>query len=398
MLFACLSLLLATTSCNNDELEFNDPQPSKQYTKAELIEQALSRKNRTRTASESESVNMVTIKNTVIIRCFAVEDMQIDWGDGSSLESIPRSNLSPHTHTYTDNMPSHHIGITGSDDAIKILFLDNNGLIMLYSNVQKNLIQLYCTNNNLDNIDLGNCPNLRQLHLSNNELAFVNILSLTDLYTLLVDHNQLKDLDVSGNVNLHVLDIGNNRIQKLDLTKNAILSSLNVSFNPITDLDLTQNTELSLISLEDLSINTINGAQISDTTFFAFPELRQLNIAYTPFCALDLSKNPLLYGLNISGTAIGTLDIWDLQMQYLYASRSELRYLTYQPSCFEELYELRIERTPFEDKKENIENLGNRLPAREGMTPGYIYSYSRDINILATELAKGKKNWVINPS
>lgn len=396
MLFTCLNLLLATTSCSNDELEFNDPQSPKQYTKAELIELALSRKPRTR--NTSESMDMFTIKDSVVIRCFAVEEMQIDWGDGNPTEPIAKSNLSPHIHVYDDNMPSHCITIFGSDEAIKILFLDNNGLIMLNPMVQKNLIHLFCTNNNLDQVDLVDCPNLRQLHLSNNELAYVNIFNLNDLYTLLADHNQLKKLDVSRNASLHVLDVGNNRIQKLDLTKNAELSSLNVSFNPITDLDLTQNTELSLISLENLLIKTINGAQISDTTFFAFPELCQLNIAYTPFRALDLSKNPSLHGLNISGTAIGKLDIQNLQMQYLYATRSQLKYLAYQASSFKNLYELRIERTPFEGEKDNIGNLGNRLPTREGMTPGYIYSYSTWINTLATELAKNGKNWVINPS
>ncbi|MDE7074721.1 MAG: hypothetical protein K2O69_06720, partial [Odoribacter sp.] len=42
VLLTCLSLAFATTSCNNDDFEFNEPEQQKQYTKAELIEQALS--------------------------------------------------------------------------------------------------------------------------------------------------------------------------------------------------------------------------------------------------------------------------------------------------------------------------------------------------------------------
>ena len=48
MLFACLALMASVTSCSEDYFEENIPEKSKQLSKAELIEQALSLKAKTR--------------------------------------------------------------------------------------------------------------------------------------------------------------------------------------------------------------------------------------------------------------------------------------------------------------------------------------------------------------
>lgn len=93
MLFACLSLLLATTSCNNDELEFNNPQPSKQYTKAELIELALSRIPQTRAGGNRDIIaTMVTIKDAITISC-SVNDTVTFCLDGEDEFMVTEKNI-----------------------------------------------------------------------------------------------------------------------------------------------------------------------------------------------------------------------------------------------------------------------------------------------------------------
>ena len=66
MLLTCLILLVGVTSCSSDEFETNLPDESKQLSKAELIEQALSRMPKTR-GGNPNAVVMVTIQNSVQI-------------------------------------------------------------------------------------------------------------------------------------------------------------------------------------------------------------------------------------------------------------------------------------------------------------------------------------------
>ena len=84
MLLACLILLVGVTSCSSDEFETNLPEEPKQlskaellqkYSKAELIEQALSRMPQTR--ADNNRVRMITIKDSITIRYSATEDMKI---------------------------------------------------------------------------------------------------------------------------------------------------------------------------------------------------------------------------------------------------------------------------------------------------------------------------------
>ena len=77
MLLTCLILLVGATSCSSDDFETNLPEESKQlsksellqkYSKAELIEQALSRMPQTR--ADNNRVRMITIKDSITIRIF----------------------------------------------------------------------------------------------------------------------------------------------------------------------------------------------------------------------------------------------------------------------------------------------------------------------------------------
>ena len=84
ILLSCLTLLLGTISCSNDNFETDLPEEAKQlskaellqkYSKAELIEQALSRMPQTR--AENNRVRMVTIKDSITIRYSATEAMSM---------------------------------------------------------------------------------------------------------------------------------------------------------------------------------------------------------------------------------------------------------------------------------------------------------------------------------
>jgi len=402
------------TSCSNDEFETNLPEEQKQYTKSELIEQALSRMPRTRV--DASSVTMITIKDTVNIKIRAIESMKITWGDQSTPEIITAGQEGNYSHIYTDGKLSHAIYLSGSAKAIQSLNIDDNGLILLDVFSNENLETLSCMNNYLEELQLPNaCQALQVLYVSNNELSVLEVAHFPLLAHLYAENNQLPDIDVSNNpdlfrlmlgnnkitdihlldnANLSVLNLSSNPIKELDLSKNTNLSNLDISFTFITDMDLRNNPNLTIVSLEGLSLETINNDLICDTSFSMFPRLFVLNVASTSFTSLDLSKNTMLYAIDISGSAITELDISGVKVHTLRATRSKLTNLTCTEAEFVRLYELRIEYTPFEKDSTNISALGLVLPDRNGVSPGHLYTYSRYINDLI-DIAN-LRNWLIN--
>ena len=389
MLVTCLSLLLATTSCNNDELEFNAPQASKQYTKAELIEQALSRMPKTRAGSTP--VMMISIKDTVRIRCLASEPMEIYWEDG--IDTIPKNTFTEYAHTYDKGKPSHLILISGSTDVIRSLYLNDNALIFLSIASNKILNSLYCSDNHLSEIDIQNSPTLRAFYIENNELSSIELSDFPVLAMFLATNNRLTELDVSSNTQLSSLYVGKNQLTELYLGNNTNLQYLDASSNFITNLDLRQNTNLSNIALSNLPIRELNKVPVDEMDFSVFPNLRQIKIANTPFQVLDLSNNPLITEINISGTAIPQLDVSELHdINRLYATRSKLKSLIWGQNGFEYLTEVRIESTPFENDR--VLAFASQLPTRSKEYPGHFYTYSRLIDLIFSNL--NPKHWLLN--
>lgn len=148
-------------------------------------------------------------------------------------------------------------------------------------------------------------------------------------------------------------------------------------------------------------ITTINKRPISYASFSIFPILIALDISGIPFQALDLSKNPRVKELNISETDITQLDILNLQIESLRASHSRLTNLFCDRASLKNLYDLRIERTPFENNHKSLSDLVDILPDRSEADPfgrviqGTLYTYSKEINNYASYLLSW--NWVINP-
>lgn len=411
MLFACLSLLLATTSCNNDELDPIAPEAQKQYTKAELIELALSRMPKTR--GNDVRFSMITIKNPVIIQYSTTDDITIFTSDGQQ-RILPKEESS-YNITFFDDDLSHVVQLKCSEQAIQRLSIGDNGLLSLNIYSNENLTALNCANNHLDKIDLKDCPNLYALDVSNNELTSLEITFLSKLFTLsasynrltnfqvikeqkiehlFLTNNQITELNLSEHPKLYQLEVANNPLRSLNLSNCRLLSMLDASFTQMTDLDLSNDINLWSIVLNSVPLKTINNQLIDSSSFSFCPALDELDIANTPFSKLDLSNNPDICFVNISGTSITQLDISTLHLLSLKATRSQLTNLEYGDHGLDDLYELRIESTPFEKISDNIVNLSDALPQRSEKNPGRLYTYSPFIYLL--KIIK-QYNWLINP-
>lgn len=414
ILLACLTLLLGIISCSNDNFGNDLSEDSKQLSKAELIEQALSRMPKTR-GENPNAVVMVTIQNSVQLQCLVTDDMTIYYYNDGNEESMEvKQNIKEYNLVFTDSFPSHKITIVGSEDALRSLTVNNGGLISLNVSGNKNLVDLRCKGNHLDAIDLTACSSLGTLDISNNEFSILDVKGLP-LYFFYAENNQLTELDVSQNLNLSDLLLGNNQLTELNVSKNQYLSTLGIennqltsldlsnnpdvivlkaSFNPITDLNLGKNESLMYLYLEHLPLRVFNNNPISDTSFAIYSQLMELNVAYTPFESLNLSYNPILLWVDISGSTIAQLNISDMIINGLYATRSKLTDLIYEKKDLRNLSELRIERTPFEDEQTNIENLSKDLPPKTVEMPGHLYTYSSHINMYYLDLKR--INWLIN--
>ena len=422
MLLTCLILLVGATSCSSDDFEINLPDDPKQlsksellqkYSKAELIEQALSRMPKTR-GGNPNAVVMVTIQNSVQLQCSVTDDMTIYYyNDGNEESREVNQNIREHNLVFTDSFPSHGITIVGSEDALQSLTVNNSGLILLDVSGNTKLGSLTCMDNYLDEIDLTGCldlstlnnelisldltcfPNLFSLQVENNRLMDLNLPESSSIFILSMNNNQIKELDLSGAPSLYILEAANNPLRNLNLTQNTYLMYLDVSYSQITDLDLSRNISLETINLESTPIKKLNNDVFSDTSFAVFKELQQLNVAHTSsLTALDLSNNSGVILVDISGSAVTQLDISGSQILYLYATRSKLTDLIYESRNFEKLYELRIERTPFENEEINIRRLSKNLPPKTVEIPGHLYTYSSYINMYYSDFKR--INWLVN--
>lgn len=377
MLVACVILLSGVTACSSEEFGMEVPEVQKEWTKQELIEQALSRMPQTRSAHSDMPVEMITVNKTVTLKFLAVENMEIHWGDETPNTTTRGGEIS---HSYSDNLPSHAIRIDGSSEKILTLEISDNGLIYLDFYVPK-LHYLDCSNNYLDSLHVNSCPGLSTIRAQNNDLTSIDVTQASKLLALQINNNRLRKIDVSNNPDLATLEIKNNRI---------------------ADIDLTNNIDLLHLAIGDQPIATINDCPINDTIFSFFPTLITLDISGIPLQALDLSKNPRVKYLNISETDITQLDILDLRIESLCASYSRLTNLLCDRESLKNLYDLRIERTPFENNAGYIKDLVGFLPDRSQrdqygtVIQGTLYTYSQHISKSDASYLFDH-NWIINP-
>ena len=87
-------------------------------------------------------------------------------------------------------------------------------------------------------------PNLKKLYCSENQLTELDVSKNKELESLLCNKNQLTELDVSNNTELVYLQCGENQLTELDVSQNTKLKNLHCYRNQLTELDVSKNTAL----------------------------------------------------------------------------------------------------------------------------------------------------------
>jgi len=163
------------------------------------------------------------------------------------------------------------------------------------------LQELFCSNNQINGIDVSNNTNLTILHCNNNPLGSLDITTNTQLISLYCISTQLTALNISQNTNLENLNCGYNDIGTLNLSQNTNLLSLNCASNLLQALNIGQNPLLTTLNC---SINQLTALNISQNT-----ALTEISCQSNQITTLDVSTHTALYNLNCSSNDLQDLNV-----------------------------------------------------------------------------------------
>ncbi len=143
--------------------------------------------------------------------------------------------------------------------------------------------------------------------------------NLIDLYC---SDNLLTEIDLSKNVALESAELYGNALTALDLTHNPLLKRLGCSFNRLTSLDMSHNPELTMLLCNEnplesidvsknpkLSVLGVNHCRLKDLNVSQNPSLTTLYCSRNKLKEIDLSNNPEIENLVYEEPAFGILRI-----------------------------------------------------------------------------------------
>jgi Leucine-rich repeat (LRR) protein len=213
--------------------------------------------------------------NQVSFRLIA-QTVTVDWGDGNVESPTPIDmNVTIPWHQYANqNMQT----VTVKTSGLRYLGVD-------HAPYDDNLGIIH-------ELTLGKCPQLTQLYCSDNQLTNLDVSKSTALAHLNCSSNQITSLDVSKNTALTVLYCSVNQITSLDVSKNTALTELYCVYNQLTNLDVSKNTALTGLYCY---YNQLTNLDVSNNT-----ALTWLLCSTNQLTNLDVSQNTALTGLNCS--------------------------------------------------------------------------------------------------
>ncbi len=151
----------------------------------------------------------------------------------------------------------------------------------------RDLEKLNCSQNkDLTTIDISNNSKLIELKCTSNSLNNLDLSSNSDLMLVFADANNLTSIDLSKNTKLEHLSLFRNSLESLDLSNNSKLKIVSSSFNNLTSIDLSKNIELQRLTINN---NDLEFIDLSNNMQLDF-----LLISNNVLAALDLSQNTLL--------------------------------------------------------------------------------------------------------
>lgn len=114
------------------------------------------------------------------------------------------------------------------------------------------LKKLWCTNNNIESLNLVNCDSLSLLKAGGNNMKSIEFPATPDsLKIVMLPNNQFSAIKLAKMSHLVSLDLGGNQLENIDLSDLTALEVLNLRGNNIHTLDLSHNTALNMLGVID---------------------------------------------------------------------------------------------------------------------------------------------------
>lgn len=178
--------------------------------------------------------------------------------------------------------------------ALETLYCTSNQLTELNVSRNTSLREMDCSLNKLTTLDVSQNIALEWLKCWGNQLTSLNVRGATSLETIDCANNELTTLDVSGSPALLHLSCGDNQLTSLDVRGAAMLQSLSCAFNRLTTLDVRQNAALRKLFCGDnlfLDTSAIIGLDVNILDHFAFEQENALGAPNAD--ALALAELPV---------------------------------------------------------------------------------------------------------
>ena len=147
---------------------------------------------------------------------------------------------------------------------------------------------------------------LTSLSCNNNGITSID-LSHSKLVNLYCGQNSITELNTNGNNNLSTLNCENNQLTALDVSTNSELTYLSCNYNKISTLNLPQNNKLWLLACAYNNLKELNVSNFKDLidlscsrneleklTVKNNPELARLRFFNTKISQFEFSNNPKL--------------------------------------------------------------------------------------------------------
>ncbi len=235
-------------------------------------------------------------------------------GDPSAWDSFATWDKSsvPYRLTGLDFSDS---GLTGEMEINGI-----NTLTSLDVSGNAGLLDLNCSNNDLEALDVSGCTNLDTLTCGINRLSALNLSGLANLKNLACEKNDLDALDLSDQELMENLGCSENDIQVLDVSGMAALETLFCRDNALSALLLSNCAALVELDCSNNSIENLDASNLGGLkTLFCMnngmqtlnisgcSSLERLECANNELAALDTENFPDLTYLNCGQNPMNSL-------------------------------------------------------------------------------------------
>ena len=192
---------------------------------------------------------------------------------------------------------------------------------------------LYCQNNMLTLLTLGNASTLRDLDCSQNQLSSLIATSCTSLTQLTCDNNNIRILDISNCYNLGDLIWHNNPFEEINLGDVASITFHNYAaiYDPTKTTDypylsyaLNNSTKLKITSSRYSRLN-VSGNQLESLDISQSPNIQKLYCNNNNLTTLDVTKHRQLVELNCEANHMTELNLeTNSLLQYLKCNYNQL--------------------------------------------------------------------------